>query len=409
MKAKIGKDLLSKMEPQKKPFEIYDTEMKGFTLRVQPTGIKTFLVRYRWNGKQTRVVIGNSEIFTPVQARDEAKLILSGLALGVDPNAKKVAEKLTVKKHSLQSFIDNEYTAWVEANHKDDKGTVKRLKYFVGDYGDYRLEDISQRLIEQWRTARIKAGRAQATINRDISVLKSMFTTAVEWGHISVNPLTGLKPAKLDNGKVRYLHDDEERRLLVALDERECIMRDGRARANILRAERGYPLFPDLSEVAYVDHVKPMVLLSKHTGIRWGELVQLTWEHVNLKNSVMTVLGRTAKTGKTRHLPLNSIALGALKGWMQQTSEASGLVFPGDDGKARNNIKKAWSNLLKTAQVSSFRWHDLRHDFASKLVMAGEDLNTVRELLGHSDLKMTLRYAHLSPEHKASAVAKLVK
>ena len=124
---------------------------------------------------------------------------------------------------------------------------------------------------------------------------------------------------------------------------------------------------------------------------------------------MLTVLGRTAKTGKTRHIPLNAIALGTLKKWYQQNGEASGLVFPGAEGKARNNIKKAWSNLLKSAQIVNFRWHDLRHNFASKLVMAGEDLNTVRELMGHADLKMTLRYAHLSPEHKASAVAKLVR
>ena len=405
MKAKIGKELLPKIQFKSKPYEIYDTDMKGFTLRVQPTGAMIYLVRYRWQGKQTRVVVGKHPVFTPAQARDGAKKILAGLVHGVDPGAK----ELELKKHTLKSFVEEEYSAWVEANHKDGKGTVKRLKYFFDEYGDNSLEDIDQRMIEQWRTARIKAGRALATINRDISVLKSMFTTAGEWGHVSANPLTKLKPAKLDNGVVRYLSDAEEKRFHAAIDEREGKIRDGRARANGWRSERGYPLFPDLSEVAYVDHLKPMALLSLHTGIRWGELVQLTWEYVNIDNAVMTVLGRTAKTGKTRHIPLNSIALGVLTGWKKQSDEASGLVFRGAEGKVRNNIKNAWSNLLKTAKVSNFRWHDMRHDFASKLVMAGEDLNTVRELMGHADLKMTLRYAHLSPEHKASAVAKLVK
>lgn len=407
MKAKIGKELLSKIEPQNRPYEIYDTEMKGFTLRVQPTGTLIFLVRYRCNGKQTRVVVGKHPVFTPVQARDQAKKILAGLVHGVDPAAKEV----TQKKHTLKSFVEEEYAPWVEANpnHKDGKGTIKRLKYFFTEFGEYYLEDINQRLIEQWRTRRLHAGREPATVNRDISVLKSLFTTAIEWEHISANPLAKLKPAKLDNARVRYLNDNEEKCLLTALNDRERKIREGRAKANMWRAERGYPLFPDLSAVAYVDHVKPMVLLSMHTGTRWGELVQLTWENVNIENAMLTVLGRTAKTGKTRHIPLNLIALEALKAWMQQTGEISGLVFPGAEGKARNNIKKAWNNLLKTAQIANFRWHDLRHNFASKLVMAGEDLNTVRELMGHSDLKMTLRYAHLSPEHKASAVAKLVK
>src|SRR3990167_10336288 len=84
-----------------------------------------------------------------------------------------------------------------------------------------------------------------------------------------------------------------------------------------------------------------------------------------------------------------------------------GLVFPSKNNQPFNNIKRSWSSLLKKANITQFRWHDLRHHFASKLVMAGIDLNTVRELLGHSDIKMTLRYAHLAPEHKINAVKKI--
>ena len=96
-----------------------------------------------------------------------------------------------------------------------------------------------------------------------------------------------------------------------------------------------------------------------------------------------------------------------LKAWRTQTTSDE-LVFPSKHNIPFDNVKKGWANILKKAIITKFRWHDMRHHFASKLVMAGGDLNTVRVLLGHSDITMTLRYAHLGPEHKANAVAKLV-
>ncbi|MES2219276.1 MAG: site-specific integrase [Pseudomonadota bacterium] len=133
----------------------------------------------------------------------------------------------------------------------------------------------------------------------------------------------------------------------------------------------------------------------------------MRWKNVNFDRAILTVEGETAKSGKTRHVPLNAIALQVLKDWQAQNSQTE-LVFSSHTGNPFNNVKKAWASILETASIQSFRWHDMRHHFASKLVMAGVDLNTVRELLGHSDIKMTLRYAHLAPEHKANAVAKLL-
>ena len=404
MKAIIDKKLLASIELKDKPFEIYDKELKGFTLRIQPSGVMTYLVRYRWGRKQCRIVVGKSKTHTPTQARDKASKVLGGLLHDINPRAKETNHK----QHTLKSFVDEEYSKYAEASMKDGKKAVSRLKkYFYKDCGDLLLEEIDQHMIEKFSTARKIAGKAPATINRDISVLKSMFTKAVEWKFLSVHPLTLIKPAKLDNSRVRYLSQEEDKCLSNALDEREIKIRNAREKANIWRAERGYPLFLDLSTVVFVDHVKPMVELSLHTGMRWGELVQLEWNEVNLDNGILTVLGKTEKTGKTRHIPLNTVVFDVMKAWKEQNCGV-GLVFPGKDGKSKNNIKKAWANLLNMAMISNFRWHDMRHDFASKLVMAGVDLNTVRELMGHTDLKMTLRYAHLAPERKAAAVAKLV-
>jgi integrase len=140
--------------------------------------------------------------------------------------------------------------------------------------------------------------------------------------------------------------------------------------------------------------------------MRRGELFNLKWEDVNFAGKILTVVGETAKSGKTRHIPMNEEALSVLRKWHEQQKESE-LVFPSNGGGRLDNISSSWERLIDSAQIKNFRFHDLRHDFASKLVMAGVDLNTVRELLGHSDIKMTLRYAHLAPEKLAAAVAKL--
>jgi integrase len=145
-----------------------------------------------------------------------------------------------------------------------------------------------------------------------------------------------------------------------------------------------------------------------NTGLRRGELFDLTWRDVDLEGEQVTVRAASAKSGKTRHVPLNQTALGTLEARQKDDSKPDDLVFQSPKTGGRlNNVKNSWQDLVDRAKLIDFRFHDTRHDFASRLVMAGTDLNIVRELLGHSTMEMTLRYAHLAPEHKASAVALL--
>jgi integrase len=162
--------------------------------------------------------------------------------------------------------------------------------------------------------------------------------------------------------------------------------------------------FPVYPEGAFIDHLQPMVLSALNTGCRRGELFNLKWSDLDFTSRMLTVIGKTAKSLQTRHIPLNDEAFHTIQTWYQQRKN-SDLVFPGADGERMDNIKKSWQRLMKDSKIEHFRFHDCRHDFASKLVMAGVDLNTVRELLGHSDIKMTLRYAHLAPQKLAAAVA----
>jgi integrase len=150
-----------------------------------------------------------------------------------------------------------------------------------------------------------------------------------------------------------------------------------------------------------------MVLLSINTGLRRGEVFNLKWVDINFQRMILTVVGATAKSGSTRHIPLNKEALATLEGWKKQSPSDAGHVFIGKNGGRFDNVCTSWETVLSDAGIREFRWHDMRHHFASMLVMNGVDLNTVRELLGHGDIKMTLRYAHLAPQVKADAVAKL--
>jgi integrase len=254
----------------------------------------------------------------------------------------------------------------------------------------------------------MRKGRKPSTVNRDLVCLKAALSKAVEWNFIDSHPLAKVKKAKVDDNRTpRYLSHEEAEKLYAALQMREDRMRLERASANSWRTARGIPLLPDLSSVPFVDHLRPMVLLSLNCGLRRGETFNLHWADIDFCQKVLTVRGDGAKSGKTRHIPLNQLVLQVLSDWHRQSRTEKPLVFVGRKGMRFDNVNKSWKEVLNKAEIENFRWHDLRHTFASWLVMKSVDLNTVRELLGHSDLKMTLRYAHLAPEHKASAVEML--
>ncbi len=413
MKIKLTARSVAGLKPMTKPYEVRDTDTTGFLLRVQPSGHMTYYFDYiAPDGRRNRLKIGQGgkSNLSPEQARDAAKLKNGDVAKGSDIQADKKRlkrETALSKRRTLGIFLDDVYAPWALENQSSTTGTVTKVKAAFPHLLALSMADINPWLVESWRTEQRKVGAAPNTINRGLAALKGVLSRAVEWDYLPQHPLPRgkVKAIKVDDrGKVRFLSADEESRLRTALDDRERALRTERASANSWRQERGYAPLPDLWALSFADYLKPMVLLALNTGMRRGELFKLTW--ANVDTNTLTVAGTTAKSKKTRHIPLNDEALEILKQWRKQCSD--GLVFPSADGTALNNIQTSWENLTKKAKVKDFRFHDLRHSFASNLVMAGVDLNTVRELLGHGDIKMTLRYSHLAPEHKAEAVARLM-
>lgn len=418
MRAKIERELLREIESGfknkttiiTKTYDITDTETKGFTVRVTPAGSITYAIRYTGkDGKQARHALDMEFPSTsPSIARAKAIALIGQIATGHNPAEIKRAKPANAS--TLFSFIDGDYGDYLRSKSKTADITIRRLKSCFEQFKNKPLSEIDQKSIDKWRTKKTNSGLTVTTVNRDIGCLKPLFSKAVEWNMLPANPLAKIKPFKSDvDPIIRYLSDEEEKRLRAALDAREVRDKEGRRRANVWRTARKYDALPELNESQFVDHLKPAILLSINTGVRRGELMKLLWADVNLeKDASLFIRGVSSKSSKGRHIPLNDEAKNTLIQWKAQQGDTK-HVFTGQDDQPITDFKTAWRNLLEKAEIENFRWHDMRHHFASRLVMAGVDLNTVRELLGHSDLKMTLRYAHLAPAHKMNAVQMLMR
>ncbi|MFA6303233.1 MAG: site-specific integrase [Legionella sp.] len=401
MKAKINGTLIKRLTPESKEYEVHDIDLRGFAIRVFPSGVMCYFCQY---GRGKKIKIGAVGVMTPSQAREKAVEILNNVHNGIEPQSKKRVNKPT----KLEEFIENEYKSWILSHHKRAKKTIATLYRCFNKLFSKQLSEITPSIIDQWRIKRLNEGISSATVNRDIGTLKSLLTKATEWGFIKENPLKNLKMYKIDRSpKVRYLSLEEESSLRRVLFEREEQFKKKRKNANEWRESRGYTLFPDFDEDESCNYLMPMVLLSINTGLRQGELFHLTWRMVDLAERSIIISGEVTKNSSSRFIPLNNESNKILQNLFKNRQPDDVYVFTSKNGLAFNNVNKSWLAVLKKAKISNFRWHDLRHHFASKLVMAGVDLNTVRELLGHSDLQMTLRYAHLAPEHKIKAVKKI--
>lgn len=404
MQAIITQKLIQSLKPKSVPYEVRDKSVKGFLVRKQPSGVASYVVQYK-RGK--RITLGKLGIVTPGQARVKAKMVIGMAADGASDFEIRDAVR-SKDGDTLETFIRDHYEPWAITNLKTGAEIVARIRAtFFADLGHRQLGDISPWLIEKWRKRRKENGKMIATINRDLTCLKSSLNKAVEWDKLEENPIAKVKPDKVDSKpKVRFLTDDEETRLRAALVNRDEKLKEGRESGNAWRDERNYDQLPALSG-QFAGHFSPMILLSLNTGMRRGEVFSLKWPDIDFKKQFLTVVGGVAKSGRTRHIPLNDEALYTLKEWRKQT-EGNDYVFAGKNGGRLNNVNKAWGKLLKDAKITNFRWHDMRHHFASKLVMAGVSVYVVKELLGHSSIETTERYSHLAPGHMAEAVACLV-
>jgi integrase len=265
-------------------------------------------------------------------------------------------------EHFAQDFLD-----WSQANKRSFQRDRCLVKNLLAAFRGKLLSEITPWLIEKYKKDRQAAtvhGRPikPATVNREVACLKRMFSLAIEWGRATEHPGAKVKLLREDNKLERILTPEEQQQLLAA-----C-----------------------------TDHSRPFVVTALHTGMRLGEILNLTWEQVDFERGYLTVTH--TKNGKSRKIPMNPTLTATLKAG----TKTGPYVFGGQ--KPYGAIKTAFQAALRRAGISRCRFHDLRHTFASSLVAAGVDLVTVKELLGHSEIAMTMRYSHPTPENKRRAV-----
>jgi integrase len=344
-----------------KPYEVRARVPVGLLLRVQPSGLRTFYVQL---GRGKRVKIGRAGNITLKQAETQAKRIL----LQPEQHARRDGLNLT-----LAQYLDGDYTAHATARLKNGMRSVNRVRATWKPLLKRRMADITANDVDRLRTARLNAGKTPATINRDVSALSGVFALWAK-NHPGVkHPLAGLEALDVaDDEQIRYLRPDEALRLRQALAGRPALL-------------------------------QAAVLLSLNLGLRRGELFAMDWANVDMERKTVTVLASHSKGNSTRTVPLNDEALSVLTA--MRAKSATGLVFVSPRTKGKFvHMEVAWGALTKAAALPDFRWHDMRHDFASQLVMRGVPLYTVQKLLGHANARMTQRYAKLAPGTLADAV-----
>lgn len=309
----------------------------------------------------------------------------------------------------FKKLVDK-YIEYSETNNLSYKTTVTKAKKFAERWGNRQLRDISPMDIEKYRSERKKEIRRKAkeikgkkieekyisptTINRDIEVLRKMFNIAIDNGWLGKNPCSSIKKLRQENNLERYLTPEEERRLFRACEGDFSYIEDTKERERI--------------EKTYGDHfkyMKPIIICALHTGMRKGEIITLEWRCVDLEDNYITLLN--TKNGKKRKVPINSLLKNVLEELYKVKSGPYVFYNPATDTKYFD-LKRSFNSLCNIAKVEGFRFHDLRHSSATRMVASGVDIITVKELLGHSDIHTTMRYAHAIKEQKLKAVEALV-
>jgi len=287
-----------------------------------------------------------------------------------------------VKRETQVTF--NELAEKYVENFRTQRAFQSSKRYLLAvvqeHFGGRRLSQITYLDLETYRNKRkatLANGskpRADASVNREMALIGHMLGKAVKWGWLESSPFKKGKRLmfKENNQRLRFLTESEVAALLKGSDDLK----------------------------AYSPYLRPLVETALLTGMRRGELLSLKWEQIRNGFIYLT----ETKSGKGRQIPINDRLAQVFREVRRGNQLKSEFVFCDSQGRRFSQVKRSFASTCRRAGIEAFRFHDLRHTFASRLVMRGASLKAVQELLGHADLKMTMRYAHLSHEHLRDSV-----
>lgn len=359
---KISKRTVEALEPQDRDVDHYDEDLKGFGVRVRPSGRRTYFVMMRHRCVMRRFTIGSHGAVTAEAARLKAKQIISDLAIDKNPTEVEEAVRNSVTVRSLGERFIAEYIPY--HLKPSTQGEYKRcVEIFINpEIGTMKLVSVERtdiaKIHHQLRHIPYQA-------NRVLGVLSTMFNLAESWSlrpQFS-NPCRGLKKYK-EKKRERFLNREELRRLGDALR----------------------------TEEEFAPQAVACIRLLLLTGCRLGEIQTLKWAYLDLETCLAFL--PDSKTGR-KTLYLGSVAVKLLKSIPRRKNNP--YVIRGDiEGQHLTDMQKPWRRIRKLADLPDVRIHDLRHTFASSGVALGQGLPIIGRLLGHTQPQTTARYAHLA-------------
>jgi len=311
------------------------------------------------------------------QFENAVKYRLAQQQNGVIPREKK---KITLSK------LINLYDSYAKNNKRSYDRDVYTLKIITEFFGENSIvQQINPKRVEDFKEYLLNQRMVKnSTINKYLRVLSKMFNLGIDNEIISKNPVAKVVKLKEDNHKIRYLTKAEEKRLFIEIEKEYEVLDRYTRKKKIVQ--------PYL-------YLKPIIITALQTGMRKGEILNLEWDNINFEFGYIDLL--KTKTNRPRKIPLSTGLKELFKGLERQSK----YVFTNPKtNEAYKSITKSFKAVLDKAKIEDFRFHDLRHTVATRLVEKNIDLFVVQDILGHSKITTTQRYAHPVPQRKLDAV-----